>query len=290
MKLLYPSMSIATLCQLFGKTRQAFYKARRFAEKQELLHGQILTYIRAERKYQPKVGVIKLRQMLLVNEQIKIGRDALYNLLRANNLLIKKRKKYRPKTTDGNGKSLYSDLRKGLAINAIHQLWSCDITYFEIKKGRSRHCYATFVIDEYSHLIVGYIIAQDMTASTTLMALEMALEQEKLDPNHQLIFHTDRGSQFKSATFQSFLAHHNIRPSMTQDGKPSDNPVSERLNGILKDELIDIELFGNVEHAQKVITQAIHIYNQRRLHLSCGLLTPQQAHNQGTGILKRLWK
>lgn len=290
MKLVCPQLSILKLCQLFGKTRQAYYQASQRAVQQGLLHGQILNYVRKEREYQPKVGVIKLQRMLLNDQQISIGRDALYSLLRENNLLIRVKKKYRLATTNGNGESIYADLRKGLRIRKIHQLWSSDITYLPIKKGRARHCYATFIIDEYSHLIVGYTVSEDMTAQQTLVALQDAVQKEQLADNHELIFHTDRGSQFKSAIFQNFLAAHRIKPSMTEDGKPSDNPVSERLNGILKGELLIQDVFENFEQARHMITQAVQIYNQRRLHLSCELLTPQQAHAKGKGALKKLWK
>lgn len=290
MKALYPHCSVELLCRLFGKSRQAYYKVKSHADQQATWHGQILTYVRQEREDQPRLGVDKLQHMLGQHQDIHIGRDALYNLLRANNLLVRRAKKYRPPTTNGDGISIYPDLRKTLQVSKIHQLWSADITYLSVRKGRAKHCYATFVVDEYSHLIVGYIITKDMTALSTLQALKMAVDREQPPEDNSLVFHTDRGSQFKSTAFQNYLADHKIRPSMTQDGKPEDNPVSERLNGILKEELLDGDIFEHYEQARQMVSRAVHIYNTRRPHRSCQMLTPQQAHAKGSGPLKKLWK
>lgn len=219
-----------------------------------------------------------------------IGRDALYKLLRTNNLLIRRRKKYRPATTNGDGSSIYPDLRKELQIDRINQLWSSDITYFSLVGGAARHCYATFVIDEYSHLIVGFTVAESMRAVDTLEALQMAVRLQSPTEDQALMFHTDRGSQFKSTVFQNYLGDHGFQSSMPKDGKPSDNPVSERLNGIIKDELLDRDSFDTYEQAVKLIDTAVRIYNTRRPHLSCELMTLQEPHQEGNGPLKKLWR
>lgn len=206
MKSVHSGISLESLCSLFGKSRQAYYKLNKHSTHQQEWHGKILTYVREQRVDQPKLGTDKLQYLLCKEKNIGIGRDALYNLLRDNGLLIKRAKKYRPKTTDGDGRSIHPDLRKGLEVLKINTLWSCDITYLNLAS-TDRHCYATFVVDEHSHLIVGHVVARDMTAKTTLQALEMAVNVQAGEEgkfNKELIFHTDRGSQFKSALFQAF--------------------------------------------------------------------------------------
>lgn len=282
--------NVEELCGLFGKSRQAYYKSSNYANKQQNKHGQILGFVRKEREDQAKIGAEKLLHMLRTKTQIAIGRDAFYDLLRSNNLLIRRARKYRPATTNGDGSSLYPDLRKRLVVKSINQLWSCDITYLSLLKGRARHCYSTFVVDEYSHLIVGFVVAQSLTAEATLVALKRAVNTQQPPADWSLVFHTDRGSQFKSCLFQTYLGDHKIHPSMTEDGKPSDNPVSERLNGIIKDELLDRDTFDSYEQAREMIARAVHIYNTRRPHRSCEMLTPQQAHEKGSGPLKKLWQ
>lgn len=294
MKAVHSTVSLAELCGLFGRTRQAYHKAASHADARQEWHGQILSYAKEQRTAQPRVGTEKLQYMLEKEQGIAIGRDALYNLLRSNGLLVKQHKKYRPKLTDGDGNSIWPDLRKEAGpVESANKLWSCDITYLTLRQG-NRHCYATFVVDEYSHLISGFTVAEDMTAQATLGALQMAVAAQGAPPGHkfgyELAFHTDRGSQFKSALFQCYLEAHEIRPSMTQDGKAAENPVSERLNGIIKNELLLTDTFDNFGQAVELIGRAVHIYNTRRPHRSCNMLTPREAHDKGSGPLKKLWK
>lgn len=294
MKAVHSNISLDELCRLFGKTRQAYHKSTANAETRQEKHGHILAFVKEQRKDLPRVGTEKLQYMLASQAGILIGRDALYSLLRANKLLVKKHRKRGPKLTDGDGNSIWPDLRKEMGpVERANEFWCSDITYMSLREGR-RHCYATFVVDEYSHLIVGFTVAQDMSAQATLEALKMAVAAQGAPLDYKfsfgLVFHSDRGSQFKSGLFQGFLDSHQIRPSMTQDGKASDNPVSERLNGIIKNELLLTDTFDNFEHAVEMVTRAVHIYNTRRPHRSCNMLTPQQAHEKGSGPLKKLWK
>lgn len=294
MKAVHSTVSLTELCGLFGKTRQAYNKATSNAATRQERHGEILTYVKEQRIDQPRVGTEKLQHMLEDKQGIAIGRDALYNLLRSNGLLVKQHKKHCPKLTDGDGNSIWPDLRKEIGpVEGSNKLWSCDITYLALRQGK-RHCYATFVVDEYSHLIPGFTVAEDMTAQATLKALEVAVAAQGAPPEYkfdfELAFHTDRGTQFKSALFQRYLEARKIRPSMTQEGKASENPVSERLNGIIKNELLLTDTFDNFEQAVALVAKAVHIYNTRRPHRSCNMLTPQEAHDKGSGPLKKLWK
>jgi putative transposase len=284
------------LCGLFGYSRQSWYKSRKTTCEHQELNDKILVLVRSIRADQPRIGTIKLHH--LVNKELSaqgasIGRDALYNLLRSKRMLIRSAKKYKPAATNGNGQSIYPDLRKDMEVIEINQLWSCDITYLDIKTS-TRHCYATFIVDEKSHKIVGHHVSADMTAKETLRAFQMATSNQEGAADgkfkHLLTFHTDRGSQFKSHLFQAFLMDHEINGSMAQEGKSSENPVSERLNGIIKNELMVVDSFDNVEAARAAIELAVRIYNEQRPHLSCNLLTPKDAHCKELGVLKKLWR
>ena len=74
---------------------------------------------------------------------------------------------------------------------------------------------------------------------------------------------------------------------MTQDGSPYDNAVAERINGILKDEFYCDEKFDNFEQVKKHVEQSIMIYNNKRPHLSCSMLTPREMHQQNTLTVKK---
>jgi putative transposase len=292
---IHTGVSLNTLCGLFGYSRQSWYKAKQTACVHEGLNDKILAFVKSTRECQPRIGTLKLHH--LVNRELSaqgesIGRDALYNLLRAERMLVRPAKKYKPASTNGNGKSTYPDLRKDMEVVEINQLWSCDITYMDIKTS-VKHCYATFIVDEKSHKIVGYHVSTDMTAKETLRALQMAVSSQGGKDGkfgHSLAFHTDRGSQFKSHLFKTFLGEHQIKGSMTQEGRSSENPVSERLNGIIKNELLITDSFATVQAARQAIDRAVRIYNEQRPHFSCNLLTPDEAHQKGLGVLKKLWR
>jgi putative transposase len=76
--------------------------------------------------------------------------------------------------------------------------------------------------------------------------------------------------------------------SMTENSDPYENAIAERVNGILKTELLKTR-YDNEYIAQKAIRKAVTIYNTKRPHLSIGLLTPETAHTTN-GTVKKLWK
>jgi len=294
MKQFHGSVSIGELCRLFGYRSQSYYKWLKSSEKQKCFKDEILKIVRSIRKDQPRLGTKKLQYK--VNEELEnrsIGRDRLYGILREEGLLIRQIKKYRPKHTDGDGNSLYPDLRKELIVKRINQLWCSDITYIELRTAQ-RFCYLICVTDEYSHLIVGYYVSLHMRRTSVLKAMQMAVKSQL--PTRALVFketviiHSDRGSQYKSKDFQDFVDTHNMKSSMTAKGKSYENPVAERLNGIIKNELLEGRSFDSFEQAAKAIDKAIMIYNEQRPHLSCNMLTPKAAHEQKKGPLKKLWK
>jgi transposase InsO family protein len=296
MSCIHPKVSLSTLCGLFGYSRQSWYKVQKTSVVHESQQSGVIALVKEIREDQPRIGGIKL--LYLVNQELKkagdkeIGRDWLYNLLRSNKMLVRPAKKNKPASTNGHGRSIYADLRKDLNVLNINELWSSDITYICVDSS-IRHCYVTFVVDEKSHKIVGHHLSTDMTAKETLRALQIAvMAQGVKDDKFQdsLIFHSDRGSQFKSLIFQDYLKSHGIRGSMAQEGKSSENPVSERLNGIIKNELLITDSFKSVAEARSAIDRAVKIYNEKRPHLSCELLTPQQAHQSNVGVLKKLWR
>jgi len=142
------------------------------------------------------------------------------------------------------------------------------------------------VTDAYSRKIVGFCMNRDLSALGPLTALEMALKGRTGDA--PLIHHSDRGSQYCSDSYISLLKSAGIDISMTQSGDPRDNAIAERVNGILKQELLE-EVYPNIKQAQGSAEIAIDTYNRLRPHSSVDMLTPDKAHLQ-TGPIKRRWK
>jgi len=291
--------SVVNICRLVGKSKTAYYKKGKTMHKRAILEKAVLEEVNLIRtggdhpeEALPKTGGRKLHEAIkagLAGRDLKVGRDVLFDILRTFGLLIKQRKRRVPQTTDGKGNQKHKDLRNDFVPTARGQMISTDITYIRLKGGK--FCYLTLVTDEFNHEILGFAITIDMKAESISMALVMAIEAlggtdkvRKL----KLIHHSDKGSQFTSSHFEQIFADNNIRVSMTENGNGWENPVAERINGILKGELLK-PCYENFEEASKDIANAVWRYNYKRLHSSCDMMTPIAARAV-EGPQKRRWK
>jgi transposase InsO family protein len=241
------------------------------------------------RKRQCKLGTPRLYEHLkpsLAKLGIKMGRTALNELLQSRGMGIKQRKGRHVNTTDStHGRKTYPNITVDFVPDGPHQLWVGDITYLRRKRGG--FFFLMLLTDAYSHKVVGWHVNVTMTAEDCMVALDMALAQ--LPQDHSLIHHTDRGGQYIDEEYVRKLTDRGIRISMTESGDPKENPVAERMNGILKHDQGLIREFGTLRQAQRAAEEAIAIYNKERLHSSCDYMTPENAHGC-TGPLRKRWK
>ncbi|PQL45450.1 transposase, partial [Bacteroides thetaiotaomicron] len=121
----------------------------------------------------------------------------------------------------------------------------------------------------------------------TVEALEMAVRRIAAKEIKGLIHHSDRGVQYASADYIAILRHNGILPSMTEDGNPKDNAIAERVNGIIKNELLQGMRFSSIQEVRKAVATAVHFYNNERPHMSLDMLTPVQAGEMQGPIRKR---
>lgn len=283
--------TIRELCLLLGYSTQAFYKFHRTKEKKYLGNDLLLHQVAQVRAKQKKIGTRKLFGMLqpfMVEHKLSIGRDAFFNLLRENNLLIRKRKRRKPITTFSNHPfKKYQHLIKGFAPMAPNQVWVSDITYIHL---HDDFAYLSLITDAYSRKIVGYCLHYNLSAKGTLNALNMALKSipRRRKGDSRLIHHSDRGLQYGCHEYVKKLTENHISISMTQTGDPLENAIAERVNGILKDELLE-EIHPDFDTAMSNIAIAISTYNHLRPHGSVEMLTPMEAHLLSRP-LKRTWK
>jgi len=281
------SRSIQTLCSLLGYSRQAFYKFVKQTEKEALQHDLILQEVLKIRKTLKRLGTRKLlfkMEGFMREHHIEIGRDAMFDLLATHKLLIRRRKRRVPVTTfSDHWMRKYPNLIVEFIPTTPNQLWVSDITYITLKDD---FAYLSLVTDAYSRKIVGFYLSENLSADGCIKALQMAL---KNNPQlGRLIHHSDRGSQYCCADYVGLLERYFIKISMTQSGDPLENAIAERVNGILKDELLE-KIYINYQEAKQAIVAAISIYNYQRPHSSIDMLTPIEAHLR-EGELKRRWK
>jgi transposase InsO family protein len=247
----------------------------------------VLRLVKEIRLQLPRAGVPKLRVLLkgpLQEHGIKMGRDALYELLRRHGYLLRYHIR-RTITTDSNHPfRKYPNLIRDIKyLTRPGQLWVSDITYIRLRKGFG---YLSIVTDAYSHKIIGYCLYPSLHSTGTINALAQAAKGRK---QYNLIHHSDRGIQYCSHDYVQMLKHFGIAISMTENGDPYENPVAERVNGILKGDFLLDQTFNSFSEASKAVDSAIKRYNSIRPHASCDNLTPDKAH-QLTGKLKKHWK
>ena len=275
-------------CRLLGYSPQAYYQHQKLSGKKALEEDLLIQQVLYHRAFQPRLGCRKLHEMMeqfMEDHQMYICRDLLFDLLRENDLLINKRKRSQPQTTDSNHwMKKYPDLIKDIRLSRADELWVSDITY--IRLTNKKFAYLSLVTDAYSRKIVGYCLNHDLSAEGPLAALEMALKGRA--GGRPLIHHSDRGSQYCGDGYITLLKANGINISMTQSGDPRDNAIAERVNGILKQELLENK-YPNIRKAQCSMDIAIDIYNRLRPHSSVDMMTPEKAHTQ-TGPIRRRWK
>jgi putative transposase len=273
------SHGLRELCRLLGYSSQAYYQYNRQAEKRTFKQEEFIQQVLEHRRLQPRLGARKLLELM----QPEMGRDAFFELLKENGLLVR-RKRYRVRTTFSCHRfRKYPNLVNNLVPERANQLWVSDITYIRVGQD---FAYLSLVTDAYSRKIIGFFMSHDLSTDSCLNALRMALATRLTD--QPLIHHSDRGTQYCSQAYTNLLNKKGIAISMTQSGNPRDNAIAERVNGILKMELLK-ESYDNINIAYKSVKQAISIYNTLRPHSSLDMLTPENAH-QKTGPLKRRWR
>ena len=274
------SRGLRELCGLLGYSSQAYYQYSKATESDSFKQEEVIQQVLAHRKLQPRLGTRKLLALI----QPELGRDALFKLLRENGLLVR-RKRYRVRTTFSCHRfRKYRDLTRDLVPDRSNQLWVSDITYIRVG---ADFAYLSLVTDAYSRKIIGFCMSHDLSTDSCLRALRMALAA-RLTTGGSLIHHSDRGVQYCSNAYTKLLKRKKITISMTQSGNPRDNAIAERVNGILKQELLK-ESYDNINVAYKSVEQAIIIYNTLRPHSSLDMLTPEIAH-QKTEKFKRRWR
>jgi|SRR5690554_4001037 len=292
MKTTFSHIGLAKLCGWFGITRQAYYQNSWKAVYVSVEEDLVLNEVKKIRKYHGRMGTRKLYDKLepfMIEHQIKIGRDALFDLLSANHMLVRKRKRKVQTTQSYHWLRKYPNLIKDFTPTAPNQLWVSDITYWQIETG---YVYISFITDAYSHKIVGFHVAETLESVETIKALEMALEGLILIPGteYQLIHHSDRGVQYCHHKYVKLLQDYDIKISMTENGDPLENAIAERVNGIIKEEYLQDYTVKNIKEAKQVLNFVVKLYNEDRPHNSIGNNVPNAVHENQDVKVERLWK
>jgi transposase InsO family protein len=296
MKERYEHISISVICRWFGISRQAYYQHEWSLSEEVLQRDLLLEEVKEIRKDHPRMGVRKLQEKLrpfMHENRIKIGRDALFDLLSAHKMLIRTRKSHIKTTNSYHWLKKYPNLIVDFTPSKPNELWVSDITHWKIQ---GQFVYISLVTDAYSRKIIGHHLSENLRAEGTIKALEMGLSnlEKRTEISGQLFHHSDRGGQYCSTQYVNLLKKNHIEISMTQERDPSENAIAERVNGIIKDEYLFNYKCNNINDARKLLDRAVSLYNRERPHSSIGNFVPEVVHSQYHQIeskkIKRLWK
>ena len=225
----------------------------------------------------PRIGTRKLHYLL--NDQLKelkVGRDKLFSILKANHMIIYPKRSYHVTTNSHHRFYKHKNLISEMLPTRPEQIWVTDITYIG---RRNNHTYLALVTDAYSKKIMGYNLSNSLSAKGSIKALNMALKNRRYK-NEPLIHHSDRGIQYCCDEYQNVIDNNKLICSMTETYDPYANAVAERINGILKDEFRLEEYKLSIENMKLFVKESIETYNSLRPHYSCYMHTPNEMHKQ----------
>ena len=202
---------------------------------------------------------------------LPVGRDQARTLMKKANIEVKTKKTFK-RTTDSNHPFPVAPnlLSQEFVVDRPNTVWVGDITYLWTAEG---WLYLAVALDLFSRRIVGWSIENTMTTDLVESALNRAVNRRH--PVAGLIFHSDRGSQYASHSYQQLLGKYQIIPSMSRRGNCYDNVVCERFFRGLNHERTEYQVCLTRQQARMDVIQYIEwFYNSKRIHSTLGYKAP----------------
>jgi transposase InsO family protein len=202
----------------------------------------------------------------------KVNHKRVHRIMREDNLLCLRKRKFVATTDSNHGRKVYPNLAREMVLTGMDQLWRADITYIRL---REEFVYLAVILDSFSRRVIGWALDRTMEDSLTLSALQMALSRRVVEPG--LVHHSDRGSQYASLDYTNLLKQNGIVISMSRKGNPWDNAACESFMKTLKYEEVHRNEYRDLAEARSEIREFLEkVYNQKRLHSALGYMPPAE--------------
>jgi transposase InsO family protein len=213
----------------------------------------------------------------------KVNHKRVKRLMREDNLLCVRKRKFVVTTDSHHSRQIYPNLAQEMVATDINQLWVADITYIRLE---IEFVYLAVVIDAFSRRVIGWALEPTLEDELTLGALRMALESRRPAPG--LVHHSDRGSQYASLDYTDLLKAQGCRISMSHKASPWQNGLCESWMKTLKTEQVYREEYRDLAEARASIAGFIEqVYNCKRLHSALGYRPPvefEQARSAAAAV------
>jgi len=201
-----------------------------------------------------------------------VNHKRVYRLMREDNLLCLRRRKFLVTTDSAHALPVYPNLARAMTLTGLDQLWVADITYIRLL---AEFVYLAVILDAFSRRVIGWALGRTLEDTLTLRALRMALEQRRPAPG--LVHHSDRGVQYASGDYTDLLRAQGIVISMSRKANPYDNAKAESFMKTLKYEEVFREDYRDLAEAHTGIGHFLEqVYNQKRLHSALGYRPPAE--------------
>jgi putative transposase len=263
-------LTVRRMCALAKVSRAGFYRfpSARSGGAEEVELRDAMQRIALEF---PSYGWPRMTQELK-RRGWAVNHKRVYRLMREDNLLCLRRRKFVVTTDSAHHLPVYPNLARERTRTGLDQLWVADITYIRL---RAEFVYLAVILDAYSRRVIGWALARTLEDTLTLGALRMALEQRRPAPG--LVHHSDRGVQYASGDYTDLLHTQGIVISMSRKGNPYDNAIAESFMKTLKYEEVFREDYRDLSQAHAGIGRFLEqVYNQKRLHSALGYRPPAE--------------
>lgn len=265
------TLAIERMCRLAGVSRKGFYRfdPERMREDREMDLRDAIQRIALE---MPSYGRLRITAELK-RRGWKVNHKRVQRIMREDNLLCLRRRKFVAATTDSRHDfRVYRNLAREMTLSGIDQLWRADITYIRLE---TEFVYLAVVLDAFSRKVIGWALDRTLEASLPLAALKMALAKRKFKPG--LVHHSDRGAQYACREYTALLSERGVRISMSRKANPYDNAQTESFMKTLKYEEVYRQEYRDLAEAASSLQCFIEkIYNRKRLHSALGYRPPAE--------------